>query len=391
MIYAIGSRVLLIGPISSPVRALAAHHRPGPGQTRTVPVPSWPSVVLFALGWVAGWLLLWRARPLPSGPPRAASVSVIVPARDEAGSLPALLGSVRDEMRPGDELIVVDDHSTDATAALAREAGARVAPAPDLPAGWAGKPHACHIGAELAAGELLVFVDADVSLAPGTLDGLAARLADDPATIVSVQPHHRTLAAHEQASLLFNVVALMGAGSCTPAGDRVATHVAFGPVLAVTRATYDAIGGHAHPDVRAAVLEDIALARRVRRTDLFAGGRDGTSFRMYPRSFGQVVEGWTKGIAIGFDATPWWAVLGVAAWVTSLAGGCLTSPWFVLASWLQLAVFARRVGRFRWWAVAVYPAWVLLLVAVLARSTWRRRRGGEVTWKGRRLRPDQAA
>ncbi len=118
---------------------------------------------------------------------------------------------------------------------------------------------------------------------------------------------------------------------------------------------------------------------------------DGTSFRMYPRSFGQVVEGWTKGIAIGFDATPWWAVLGVAAWVTSLAGGCLTSPWFVLASWLQLAVFARRVGRFRWWAVAVYPAWVLLLVAVLARSTWRRRRGGEVTWKGRRLRPDQAA
>ena len=100
VIYAIGSRVLLIGPISSPVRALAAHHRPGPGQTRTVPVPSWPSVVLFALGWVAGWLLLWRARPLPSGPPRAASVSVIVPARDEAGSLPALLGSVRDRGTP---------------------------------------------------------------------------------------------------------------------------------------------------------------------------------------------------------------------------------------------------------------------------------------------------
>jgi hypothetical protein len=61
-----------------------------------------------------------------------------------------------------------------------------------------------------------------------------------------------------------------------------------------------------------------------------------------------------------------------------------------VASWAQLAVLARRTGRFRWWAVAVYPVWVVVLVVVLLRSTWRRRRGGDVTWKGRRLRPDQA-
>jgi 4,4'-diaponeurosporenoate glycosyltransferase len=110
---------------------------------------------------------------------------------------------------------------------------------------------------------------------------------------------------------------------------------------------------------------------------------------MYPRDLGQVVEGWTKGVGIGFDATPWWAVVFTAAWVTSLAGGAVTSAWFALASLVQFAVFARRVGRFRWWAVVAFPVWVVLLVAVLGRSLWRRRRGGTVTWKGRTLRPDQ--
>jgi membrane protein implicated in regulation of membrane protease activity len=157
----------------------------------------------------------------------------------------------------------------------------------------------------------------------------------------------------------------------------------------LTRTTYDRIGGHAHPDVRRAVLEDIALARRCPRSRLFAGTRHGPSFRMYPRDLAQVIEGWTKGVGIGVDATPWWALVGTAAWVTSLAGGVVTSPWFALASIVQLTVLARRAGAFRWWAVVVYPIWCLLLVLVVARSLWRRRRGGQVTWKGRSLRPDQ--
>ena len=270
-----------------------------------------------------------------------------------------------------------------------RQGGARVIGAPDLPAGWAGKPHACHVGAQASANEVLVFLDADVCLAPGTLDALAAQLDAHPDELVSVQPHHVTVRAHEQASVLFNVVAMMGSAACTPWGERVPTHVAFGPVVGVRREAYERLGGHAHPDVRAAVLEDIALARRFPRSRLFAGTATGTTFRMYPRDLGQVVEGWTKGVGIGFDATPWWAVVLTAAWVTSLAGGVVTSVWFALASLVQFGVFARRVGRFRWWAVAAFPVWVLLLVVVLGRSLWRRRRGGTVTWKGRALRPDQ--
>lgn len=381
--------------ISTAVRWVRDADRPDPRQTRPVlgagflAAPDVVGSLLFALGWFAGWLLLWRARPLPRAVGRTAPVSVIVPARDEEASLPTLLASFDAERHVGDELVVVDDHSTDATAAIAAAAGARVVPAPELPAGWAGKPHACHVGAQHASNGVLVFLDADVTVAVGTIDAVVAQLEQHPDEIVSVQPHHRTVAAHEQASLLFNLVALMGCGAFTPAGERVATHVAFGPVLACTRATYDRIGGHAHPEVRGAVLEDIALARRCERSRLFAGTSTGPSFRMYPRDLRQVVEGWTKGVGIGVDATPWWALVGTAAWVTSLAGGAVTSAWFVVASLVQLAVLARRAGRFRWWAVAAYPLWCALLVVVVARSLWRRRRGGEVTWKGRSLRPDQ--
>lgn len=376
----------------------AVDHRPATRQTRTVlsaDLPSYVgppaigSLVLFALGWTAGWVALWRARPLPAASSRRAAVSIVVPARDEAASLPNLLASLVGELGPDDEVIVVDDHSTDDTALLAAAAGARVIAAPALPAGWAGKPHACHVGAQASSSEVLVFLDADVRLSPGTLDALTAQLEAYPGELVSVQPHHVTAHAHEQASVLFNVVAAMGSGACTPWGDRVPTLVAFGPIVAVHREAYERAGGHVHQDVRGAVLEDIALARRFPRSRLFSGTAAGPSFRMYPRDLGQVVEGWTKGVGIGFDATPWWAVVLTAAWVTSLAGGAVTSAWFALASLVQFGVFARRVGRFRSWAVVVFPVWVPLLVVVLVRSLWRRHRGGTVTWKGRALRPDQ--
>jgi hypothetical protein len=110
---------------------------------------------------------------------------------------------------------------------------------------------------------------------------------------------------------------------------------------------------------------------------------------MYPRGRRAVIEGWTKGIAIGASAAPWWATLATAAWVASLAGGWLVSCWFAVASMLQLAVLARRAGRFAAWAVVLYPLATLLFVIVVARSLMARRLRREVTWRDRRLRPDQ--
>jgi 4,4'-diaponeurosporenoate glycosyltransferase len=106
-------------------------------------------------GWLAGWWLFRRVPGLPrSGPEEAAAktVSVVIPARDEAASLPGLLASLAAQTRPPDETIVVDDHSRDDTAAAAAAAGATVLAAPALPPGWTGKAWACWTGARRATG-----------------------------------------------------------------------------------------------------------------------------------------------------------------------------------------------------------------------------------------------
>ena len=299
---------------------------------------------IYAVGWAVGWMLLWSTRRLPASRQDRSAVAVVVPARDEAEALPQLLVPLLAQLRAGDEVVVVDDHSSDATAAVAAEHGARVVAAPDLPAGWVGKPHACSVGASVTTAPLLVFLDADVRPGPDLLAGLAAAITDDDA-VVSVQPWHDARRPGERATALANVVALMGSGGFTILGARVRPTVAFGPVIAVTRAAYDAAGGHAHPDVRASLTEDIVLARRVGRCRLFSDRGDAT-FRMYPRGFAQSLAGWSRTMAAGIGATRWWLAIAVAAWVWSLAGGLFAGWMAYPLSAVQVWVLGRRAGRF---------------------------------------------
>lgn len=342
----------------------------------------------YALGWTLGWLLLWSTRPLPVTPAGASgrrrpAIAVVVPARDEAAALPHVLGPLIAQLRPGDELVVVDDASVDGTATVARSAGADVVAAPLLPAGWVGKPHACWIGAGTTTAPVLVFVDADVRPGPGLLDGLAAALAVDADAVVSVQPWHDAPRPAEQATVLANVVALMGSGGFTVAGRAVPTEVAFGPVLALRRPIYDAAGGHAHPDVRASLVEDIALARRVGRSSLHTG-RQLATFRMYPAGLRQSLAGWSRTMVAGIGATRWWLALAITAWVWSLAGGPFAGwPAYPLSA-LQVGVLVRRAGRGAALAGLLYPLAVLALVVVVAGAVWKRARGA-TTWKGRRV------
>ncbi len=358
------------------------------------PTPSVWSVVLFVAGWACGWALLARPRHLPAAPAGGrAPVSVVVPARDEAASIANLLGPLLAQLRDGDELVVVDDRSSDGTAAIASGLGATVLAAPPLAAGWAGKPHAIAAGVAATTpgpDRVLVLLDADVVPDPGLLDALAAGVARRPDALVTVQPWHRTEGAVEQLSLVCNVTALMGSVAFTVLGRRPRPRVAFGPVLACRRDRYDEVGGHAHPEVRSAVLEDLALARRVGATDVYVGSSAGTAFRMYPGGLRQLVEGWTKGLGTGVDATPWWALVGVAGWVWSLAGGWLVSPWFWLASAVQLWALGRIAGRFSVVGVLAHPVLTAAFVVLVVRSVVLRRLGRSVRWKGRRLRPDQA-
>lgn len=344
----------------------------------------------FLIGWMAGWIMLWSPRPLPAAPGAGDSsrsrptVSVIVPARNEASALPHLLPPLMQGVRPGDEVIVVDDHSTDDTSGVARTHGATVVHPPDLPAGWLGKPHACWTGAQQAQGDLLVFLDADVHPPVDLLDRLAAALTAHPGEIVSVQPWHTTGSRSEQLSLLFNIVALMGVGRFTPWGRAVRPRAAFGPVLGMSRQTYDTIGGHAHLDVRDRHTEDIALAQRVGAAQLHTGAPD-IAFRMYPEGLRDLVRGWTRSVATGARSGPWWALALTIAWVTAVAGSLFVSPVAYAAVVVQLAVLGRRAGRFDGWTALLHPVALVVFVGVFARSAVKVILRRPVEWKSRQI------
>lgn len=365
-------------------------------------------LVLVVLGLAAGFLLLADLRApqgrVRGGPP---AVSVVIPARNEAASLPNLLRSLRGQTHPPGEVIVVDDDSSDDTAAIAAAAGATVVHSAGPPQGWVGKTWACHLGADHAVGDVLVFLDADVVLAPDGLERIVAcwqRKA--PAGLLSVQPFHTTGQAYEQLSAYPNLVAMMATGAFA-AGRQEWSPVAFGPCLVTSEEAYRAVGGH--ETVAGEVIEDVHLARAYgsagRPVRTRAGG-SAISFRMYPEGLRTLVEGWSKNLAGGprlLSAAP---VAGAVLWLVASAvvasdlvkalvgaagggaggAGALAVPVAMgAATAAQLAWFLRRIGRFRWWAAPAFPLLLAGFVALFLHSMVHRTVRGSVTWRGREV------
>lgn len=343
------------------------------------------------LRWSIAWFLLWRIptpRPAPAAVGSPRPTAVIVPARDEAANLSALLPSLAGT---GFDVWVVDDGSSDATADVARAHGATVVdPGPPEP-GWTGKAAACAAGArEATAGgaRRLAFLDADVVVEP---DGLRRVLAehDDTGGLVSVQPWHDVRRPYEQLSAFFNLVSMMSVDAFTPWGRRLRPTGAFGPCVVVDTETYETCGGHGGDDVRGAVLDDVALARAVQRsggTVTVLGGRGVLRFRMYPHGLAQLVEGWSKNFAGGAAGTRLLTLVLVLVWMSGMIGAAADRQPVLYALYvLQLAVLFRRVGRFSPLTAVVYPIPLLFFVGVFLRSlvlTFVRR---QVRWRGRTI------
>ena len=183
-------------------------------------------LVVAVAGLACAWLAGGRpARLAPFGDPTRAGtarhaheVAVVIPARDEAATLGSLLSSIaRSDVRPT-SVVIVDDASTDATADIASGHGAAVVDAGGPPPGWTGKCWACRRGADSAPGDLLLFLDADVVIAPGAIGALLAAHAE-AGGLVSVQPHHTPLHPYEELSALCNAVAVLGSGAASPIGS----------------------------------------------------------------------------------------------------------------------------------------------------------------------------
>jgi cellulose synthase/poly-beta-1,6-N-acetylglucosamine synthase-like glycosyltransferase len=324
-------------------------------------------------------------------------VSVIVPARNEEASLAACLQSLVKQENVSFEVIVVDDASSDGTRPIAEQfSGITIVDAPALPAGHTGKNNALTAGAAQAAGQWLLFTDADTVHAPGSLAMSLAEAEKRGVSLLSYSPQQEVEGVLERAVMPVIFAELAVTYRPSQVSDPTSTAAAAnGQYLLVQREAYDAVGGHAA--MACAILEDVALARAVKRSGrkiFFRYAGDAVHTRMY-RSFAQLREGWTKNLALLFPAPGQLAVLRFTEFilivgsgiVASLAyhdrrtrvaalllAGCLTGFGFL---WKRI-----RNAHFSWDAnlLAVFglPVFAyLLLRSKLAHST------GNVTWKGR--------
>ncbi|MFN9643874.1 MAG: glycosyltransferase family 2 protein [Cyanobacteriota bacterium] len=351
--------------------------------------------------WLLGWALSLRLPLLPPGSPSQwRKLSILIPARNEATNLPHLLAALSRQRVQAHEVIVIDDHSEDDTAALARNAeGAlpvRVIQPPPLPTGWCGKTWALHHGVQASEGELLLFLDADTEPGPEFVQRFLAR-HEALGGLVSVQPYHRTEKPYEQLSVLFNLVGLLA----VPLGPSCG--VAFGPALLSSRADYDRSGGHAA--VAGRVVEDWFLGHGYEQAGLPVSAYIGygqITYRMYGGGLGDLVVGFDKNFATAAGEVRWPRMLAVLLWLSGLfwAAWCLPAA---LLGWplvgdgaigpnaliygafaLQLLLLTHRVGRFRWINL-LFPLPVVFFLAVFFLAILNLERG-EVSWKGRRFR-----
>lgn len=340
----------------------------------------------------------------PGAAPADATLSIIIPARNEAHNLPALLASLAQLSPPPHQVIVVDDGSTDGTGELARAAGATVVSPPPLPAGWIGKSWACHAGAAHATGTWLLFTDADTVHAPWSARTALAAAVARKADLLSVVPTHAVVRAWEALQGAFFALLLLACRAGAPSAARQLGERRFsiGQYLLFRAEPYRALGGHER--IRDRLAEDLALAEAVvadggRFELLYAPGLCGV--RMYPEGLAAFVRGWRRSFREGMRAAGGGGAFELVAAIGWLGGVPLVAalslftptPWALLAATggaylLTAAVLAhasRELGAFPRLGALLYPLPVAAFVLVSALAALDALRGAPVAWRGRQI------
>jgi len=316
---------------------------------------------------------------------------VIIPARNEEASLGACLESLVSQSGVEFEIIVVNDHSTDRTVEIAASfPQVRVIEAGALPQGWTGKNNAVSCGAREARGEWLLFTDADTVHLPGSLARALAEAKEHKAEMLSYSPEQIAVTFWEMAILPVVFAELARQFPPVKVSDPASPIAAAnGQFLLIRRETYDAVGGHGA--VAGDILEDVALARRVKasgRKIRFRYAADAVRTRMY-RNFAQLREGWTKNLALLFPKPGWLAVKTLLLWALFCVAFVMDNRWdpvpyiVVWSIWFVWLFERLRKADFP----ASNTAWAVFfgmpLFSYLLFRSKRMHRKGTVAWKGR--------
>lgn len=343
-------------------------------------------------------------------PAPAPLVTIVIPARNEAGNIERCLNSVLTTTYPECEVVVVDDQSADGTGELARaialrDSRVRVIDNSHPPEGWFGKQWACNTGASAANGTILCFADADTQHSPDLLTRSVNAIMRRNADLFSVMGRQELGSFWERIVQphIFGIMAVRYGGTeSVTKSPRTSDKIANGQCLFVQRLAYDELGGHSL--VKSHVADDMMMAQR-----FFARGKhivleegiEQLSTRMYT-SFGELVHGWGKNVyAGGRDSVPMgrvgrfffplllllaplWSVLPLVVLLISLVQPVATViyVWAVVVSMVSLVWWLdiyRRIGEPLWYAF-LYPLGGAVIFYIFLRAVMR---GQNVQWKGR--------
>ena len=353
--------------------------------------------------WVPAFLLLFRissCRVLTYRNIHNPSVSVIIPARNEEHTLPNLLDSLAGQLSSEVEVIVVDDHSEDRTKAVAEKSAVKVLESLPKPEGWLGKAWACYQGAGIASGEILVFLDADTVLEKNGLKNIIETYVEKDG-VLSIQPYHKMHNLYEQLSAFFNIVMMAGIGAFTVLGSRIKPIGIFGQVVVMKRQHYLDSGGH--DKVKGEILEDLAFGSELQKKGVeihCLGGKSTISFRMYPNGIRELINGWSKGFAMGAAKTPLPLLIPIIAWISGSLGTTRGLIEVIVATNnVQIAIWGSlyilyaaqiywilvRIGNFKFYTALFYPIPMAFFVVVFIYSFVRIFLFRSVKWKGREI------
>ncbi|MXP21729.1 glycosyltransferase [Gordonia sp. HNM0687] len=327
-------------------------------------------------------------------------LTVLVPVRDEVDDVGGCLAALRvaADRWPGPiRILVLDDESTDGTdRVLAELAQAderiEVMRGTPTPPGWLGKSWACEQLSRNAETGILVFVDADVRVAPDALVASAALLRATGLDLLSPYPRQH---ADGPAERLVQPLLQWSWMSTLPLGlaersSRPSMSAANGQFLVVDAAAYRRAGGHVA--VRAEVLEDIALLRAVKRSGGRGVAADGSavaSCHMY-HGWREVRAGYRKSLWSAFGSVPGTVavvallnLLYVVPPIAALRGSRVGLLGYLLGV-ASRVISARSTGGRSWPDALAHPISILTFTALTADSVVARRTG-RLTWKGRTI------
>jgi len=330
-------------------------------------------------------------------------VSICVPARNEERDIGACLESLLAQNYPNFEIIAVDDHSSDRTGEIIQSLAdindrLRFIQGQPLAKGWLGKPFALHQAQSVAKGEFLLFTDADLVFEPLALASAVQLAQERNADLTTLMPATIFGSFWERCiqPVIFGFIASLTRFEKILDKDKH-NAMGFGAFLMFKREAYDSIGGH--ESVRDEILEDVMLAKRVKRSGLnlvVADGKEIFSIRMY-HSLKEIWQGWRKNIFIALRKSVFWNIYYIfmilmfvpAPYFLMGANIYLGGEWTLVLSFCSLLlVLATSIGlaielKLNPLYTLIFPLGAIMMVAImldsmfqvviLKRSEWRGR------------------